>query len=76
LRFAAEAGLHDWIADADFGIIIGRYSEIEIPIFERVADSCGGSATFFAPDRAPKWPRNCVEEAALGAIRNAFDPAG
>jgi hypothetical protein len=76
LRFTADAGVGEWIADAAFGIIIGRYSDIEIPIIERVADSCGGSATFFDPDREPKWPRDAVEEATLGAIRNALVPAG
>jgi hypothetical protein len=76
LRFAADAGLKDWIADAAFGIIIGRYSEDEVPIIERVADLCGGSATFFDPDRPPKWPRNSVEVGVLTAIRNAFVPAG
>lgn len=76
LRLAADAGLKDWIADAAFGVIIGRYSEDDVPIIDRAADSCGGSATFFDPDRAPKWPRNSVEEATLTAIRNAFVPAG
>ena len=76
LRFAADAALRDWIADAAFGIIIGRFSEIDIPIIESAAESCGGSATFFAPNQPPKWPRNAVEEATLSAIRNAFESAG
>jgi hypothetical protein len=76
LRFAADAGVSDWIADAAFGIIIGRYGDTEIPTIERAAESCGGSATFFAPDQPPKWPQNTVEEAALSAIRNAFVAAG
>jgi len=76
LGFAAEGKLSGWIADAAFGVIIGRYSDIEIPIIEEGAESCGGSVTFFAPGEAPRWRRDDVEEGMLKAIRNAFDSAG
>jgi hypothetical protein len=76
LKFAGEAKLEGWVADAAFGIIIGRYSDIDIPIIEKSAESVGGSATFFAPGEVLRYPQNAVEQEVLRAIRNAFVTAG
>jgi hypothetical protein len=76
LRFAADSGAKDWVADATFGIFIGRHLDDEMGRIERAAESVGGSVAFFAPEQPPKWPQSAVEEAMLNAIRNAFVSAG
>ena len=76
LRFADEVKVSGWVADAAFGVIIGRYSDIEIPIIKEAAEACGGSVTFFARASRQRWRKDDVEEAMLRAIRNAFDSVG
>ena len=76
LEFAALAAIREWVADAAFGIVIGPYNEIDVPAIETASQKCGGSVSFFAPNRPPRWASNPVEESILKALKNAFARAG
>jgi hypothetical protein len=63
------------VADAAFGVVIGPYAEGEDAAIRRAAESCGGSAMFFAGDQPPRWTPNPAEQAILERLRKAFVPA-
>jgi hypothetical protein len=75
LAFIERAGVVNWSADAAFGIVIGPYADNEDAI-ERAAESCGGSAAFFADGQPPRWKMNPVEQTVLEGLKRAFVSRG
>ncbi len=75
LAFLERAGVVNWNADAAFGIVIGPYAENEKAI-ESAAESCGGSAAFFADGQPPRWKMNPVEQTVLEGLKRAFVSKG
>jgi hypothetical protein len=76
LEFAQCDAIRDWVADAAFGIVIGPFNEMDVPGIENASKKCGGSASFFAPNRPPRWAGNAEEDAILNALKYAFAPVG
>lgn len=72
-RFAQEAGLDDWVADAAFGIVIGETEQKEK--LRAAATSVGGSVYFYEEGKVV-----CEMEAAvrplMERLKAAFDPEG
>jgi hypothetical protein len=75
LAFVERAGVAKWTADAAFGIVIGPYAD-DADVIERAAESCGGSATFFADGQPPRWKMNPGEQAILEGLKKAFVSKG
>jgi hypothetical protein len=75
LAFVERAVVANWSADAAFGIVIGPYADNEDAI-ESAAESCGGSATFFADGQPPRWKMKPGEQTVLEGLKKAFVSKG
>ena len=75
IAFVKRAGVINWSADAAFGIVIGPYADNEDAI-ESAAESCGGSATFFAAGQPPRWKMKPGEQTVLEGLKKAFVSRG
>jgi len=76
LRFIENARIVNWVADAAFGVVIGPYADGDVAAIENAAESCGGSATFFADGQLPRWKLNPSEQAILERLKKVFAPEG
>lgn len=71
LQFTQAAGLQDWVADAAFGIVIGRATDP--PRLRQAATELGGSV-YFIDHNHPTCPIHPSLRPLLERLKAAFDP--
>ncbi len=74
MEFVASAGLHTWIADAAFGVVmVSLRSATELPAVREAAERLGGSVSV---TRGTEWDISMsdVQRGVLQRLKHAFDP--
>lgn len=73
LQFAQATSLQDWVADAAFGIVLGRSADQ--PRLRQAATDLGGSL-YFIDNNHPICPIDPSLRPLLERLQSAFDPDG
>ena len=76
-RFAEQARVASWSADAAFGVIVGSCDASQQSTLERAAHDVGGSILFFDPSGKPlRLTSDPGVQRLLERLKIAFDPGG
>jgi hypothetical protein len=74
-EYAQLAGIHDWSADAAFGVVVGNFHVGGEESPRKAATTVGGSVIFFDSDGTPRGITSDPGVAALlSRLKTSFDP--